>query len=90
VQQIVNLSAGRDTGDDHVIRSDREDTCKALVDIDKLTHAVPEGEGARLFLGAQHIDVRHSRSELENVLAGRGRTDSGDNGENSRAGGGVR
>ena len=30
---------------------------KALVDIDKLTHAVPEGEGTRLFLGAQHIDV---------------------------------
>lgn len=26
---------------------------KALVDIDKLTHAVPEGSGSRLFLGAQ-------------------------------------
>ena len=48
---------------------------KALVDIDKLTHAVPEGEGSRLFLGAQHIDVPHSLSELENVLAGRERTD---------------
>jgi hypothetical protein len=60
---------------------------KALIDIDKLTHAVPEGEGARLFLGAQHIDVPHSLYELENVLAGRERTD---NGENSRAGFGVR
>jgi hypothetical protein len=62
-------------------------TGKALVDIDKLTHAVPEGEGSRLFLGAQHIDVPHSLSELENVLAGRDRTDDG---ENSRAGFGVR
>ena len=33
---------------------------KALVDIDKLTHAVPEGEGSRLFLGAQHLDVPHT------------------------------
>jgi hypothetical protein len=62
-------------------------TGKALVDIDKLTHAVPEGEGSRLFLGAQHIDVPHSLSELENVLAGRERNDDG---ENSRAGFGVR
>lgn len=61
-------------------------TGKALVDIDKLTHAVPEGEGSRLFLGAQHIDVPHSLSELENVLAGRERADDG---ENSRAGFGV-
>ena len=60
---------------------------KALVDIDKLTHAVPEGEGSRLFLGAQHIDVPHSLSELENVLAGRERTDDG---ESSTAGFGVR
>lgn len=60
---------------------------KALVDIDKLTHAVPEGEGSRLFLGAQHIDVPHSLSELENVLAGRDRTDDG---ESRRAGFGVR
>jgi hypothetical protein len=60
---------------------------KALVDIDKLTHAVPEGEGSRLFLGAQHIDVPHSLSELENVLAGRERTDDG---ETSMAGFGVR
>jgi hypothetical protein len=60
---------------------------KALVDIDKLTHAVPEGKGSRLFLGAQHIDVPHSLSELENVLAGRDRNDDG---ENSRAGFGVR
>jgi len=62
-------------------------TGKALVDIDKLTHAVPEGEGLRLFLGAQHIDVPHSLSELENVLAGRERTDSG---ESSTAGFGIR
>jgi hypothetical protein len=60
---------------------------KALVDIDKLTHAVPEGDGSRLFIGAQHIDVPHSLAELENVLAGRERTDDG---ENSRAGFGVR
>ena len=60
---------------------------KALVDIDKLTHAVPEGDGSRLFLGAQHLDVPHTLSELENVLAGRERTD---NGENSMAGFGRR
>ncbi|SDF58091.1 hypothetical protein ACLN6N_17240 (plasmid) [Sphingomonas carotinifaciens] len=59
----------------------------ALVDIDKLTHAIPEGEGSRLFLGAQHIDVPHSLAELENILAGRDRRD---NGENSRAGFGMR
>lgn len=53
---------------------------KALVDIDKLTHAVPEGEGSRLFLGAQYIDVPHSLSELENVLAGRERGDDGEQG----------
>jgi hypothetical protein len=34
---------------------------KALVDIDKLTHAVPEGEGS-MFLGAQHVDVPHPLS----------------------------
>ena len=55
--------------------------------IDKLTHAVPEGEGTRLFLGGQHLDVPHSLEELENVLAGRER---GDKGETSRAGFGVR
>ncbi|TPG13192.1 hypothetical protein [Sphingomonas oligophenolica] len=60
---------------------------KALVDIDKLTHAVPEGEGSRLYLGAQHLDVPHSLAELENVLAGRERTDDG---ERSSAGFGVR
>lgn len=60
---------------------------KALVDIDKLTHAVPEGAGSRLYLGAQHLDVPHTLEELENVLAGRERTD---NGENSRAGFAVR
>lgn len=51
---------------------------KALVDIDKLTHAVPQGDGTRLFLGAQHVDVPHSLDELENVLAGRERTDTGE------------
>lgn len=52
----------------------------ALVDIDKLTHAVPQEEGTRLFLGAQHLDVPHTVPELENVLAGRERTDAGDGG----------
>jgi hypothetical protein len=33
---------------------------KALVDIDKLTHAVPEGEGSRMFLGAQHVAARQA------------------------------
>ena len=57
---------------------------KALVDMDKLTHAVPqEGGGTRLFLGAQTLDVPHSLAELENVLAGRER---GDGGEGSTAG----
>ena len=56
---------------------------RALIDIDKLTHAVPEGEGTRLFLGAQHLDVPHTLEELENVLAGRDRADTG---ETSRAG----
>lgn len=60
---------------------------KALVDIDKLTHAVPQGEGSRLFLGAQHLDVPHTLGELENVLAGRDRKD---NGEGSTAGFGLR
>jgi hypothetical protein len=60
---------------------------KALVDIDKLTHAVPEGDGSRLFIGAQHLDVPHSLAELANVLAGRERTDDS---ENSTAGFGVR
>ncbi|GGB22762.1 hypothetical protein GCM10011380_10520 [Sphingomonas metalli] len=53
---------------------------KALVDIDKLTHAVPLDEGSRLFLGAQHLDVPHTLGELENVLAGRERTDDGEQG----------
>ncbi len=60
---------------------------KALVDIDKLTHAVPEGNGSRLFIGAQHLDVPHSLAELENALAGRERTDDG---ANSTAGFGRR
>ena len=60
---------------------------KALVDIDKLTHAVPEGAGSRLFLGAQHLDVPHTLDELENVLAGRDRHDAG---ESSTAGFGRR
>lgn len=62
-------------------------TGKALVDIDKLTHAVCEGTGSRLFLGAQYLDVPHSLDELENVLAGRDRTDKG---ETSTAGFGTR
>lgn len=53
---------------------------KALVDIDKLTHAVPQPEGTRLFLGAQQLDVPHTLAELENVLAGRERDDAGDRG----------
>ncbi|RYY06845.1 MAG: hypothetical protein EON55_22480 [Alphaproteobacteria bacterium] len=60
---------------------------RALVDIDKLTHAVPEGDGSRLFLGAQHLDVPHTLDELENVLAGRDRKDGGGQG---RAGFDVR
>ena len=60
---------------------------KALIDIDKLTHAVPEGAGSRLFIGAQHLDVPHSLAELENVLAGRERKDDG---ANSTAGFGLR
>lgn len=60
---------------------------KALVDIDKLTHAVPEGGGSRLFLGAQHVDVPHTLTELENVLAGRERSDDG---EHSTTGFGTR
>ena len=52
---------------------------KALVDIDKLTHAISEGDGSRLFLGAQHLDVPHTLDELENVLAGRDRADDGEN-----------
>jgi hypothetical protein len=60
---------------------------KAPLDVDKLTHAVPEGDGSRLFLGAQHLDVPHTLDELENVLADRDRMD---NGENSTAGFGRR
>lgn len=56
---------------------------RALVDIDKLTHAVPQAEGSRLHLGAEHLDVPHSLDELENLLAGRERTDGG---EHSSAG----
>jgi len=51
---------------------------KALVDVDKLTHAVSEGEGTRLYLGAQHLDVPHTLAELENVLAGRNWKDDGE------------
>lgn len=56
---------------------------KALVDIDKVTHAVPQPEGTRLFLGAATLDVPHSLDELENLLAGRDRQDDG---ESSTAG----
>ncbi|MGY2736126.1 hypothetical protein [Sphingomonas sp. UYP23] len=53
---------------------------KALVDIDKLTHAVPQENGSRLYLGSQFLDVPHSLQDLENVLAGRDRSDNGDHG----------
>ena len=55
-----------------------------MVDVDKLTHAVPqEAGGTRLFLGAQQLDVPHSLGELKNLLAGRERRGAG---EGSRAG----
>ncbi len=60
---------------------------KALVDIDKLTHAVPQDGGSRLFLGTGHLDVPHTLEEIENVLAGR---DWKDDGESGRAGFHVR
>lgn len=60
---------------------------KAPKDIDKLTHAVPEANGSRLFIEAQHLDVPLSLAELKDVLAGRERTDHG---ANSTAGFGVR
>ena len=56
---------------------------KALVDIDKLSHAVAQEGGSRLHLGNDTLDVPHTLAELENVLAGRGRDDDG---EQSRAG----
>ncbi|WP_425228888.1 hypothetical protein [Sphingomonas sp.] len=56
---------------------------QALVDIDKLSHAVPVDGGSRLHLGNATLDVPHSLDELANVLAGRER---GDDGERSRAG----
>ncbi len=59
----------------------------ALVDIEKMTHAVAQEGGSRIFLGANHVDVPHTLGELENVMAGRER---GDDGEGSRAGFGVR
>jgi hypothetical protein len=69
------------------VQIDMLPTGKALVDIDKLSRPIPEGKGSRLFLGAQHLDAPHTLDELENVLAGHERTDSG---ENSRAGSGSR
>lgn len=51
---------------------------KALVDLDKVSHAVPQATGSRLYLGNETLDVPHSLSELENVLAGRERTDDGE------------
>ncbi|WP_419809245.1 hypothetical protein [Sphingomonas sp.] len=59
---------------------------KALIDIDKLSHAVPQEGGSRLFLGNEKLDVPHTLDELENVLAGRERADGG---ERSRAGFGA-
>jgi len=63
-----------------VVQIDILPTGRALVDIDKLTHAVPQDGGTRLFLGAQHLDVPHTLKELENVLAGRARDDEGEPG----------
>jgi hypothetical protein len=51
---------------------------KALIDIDKLTHAVAHETGTRLHLGTGYLDVPHTLDELENLLAGRERTDNGD------------
>lgn len=54
---------------------------KALIDIDKLTHAVPqEGGGTKLFFGVEAVDVPHTLDELENLLAGRERGDAGEGG----------
>lgn len=53
---------------------------RALVDIDKLTHAVPQDGGTRLFLGAQHLDAPLTLEQLENVLAGREPEDAGEGG----------
>lgn len=53
-------------------------TGNALLDLDKLTHAVPQEGGTRLFLGAQYLDVPHTLNELTNVLAGRARDDDGE------------
>ncbi len=50
----------------------------ALIDLDKITHAVPQEAGVRLFLGAQHLDIPNSLDELGNVLAGRERDDAGE------------
>ena len=69
------------------VQIDTLPTGTALVDIDKLTHAVPQEQGTRLYLGAEYLDVPHTLDELENVLAGRDRTDTG---EQSRAGFGMR
>ncbi|MDB5694925.1 MAG: hypothetical protein JWN21_468 [Sphingomonas bacterium] len=55
-------------------------TGKALVDIDKLTHALPRDEGSRLFLGAEHLDVPHTLDELANILAGRARDEDDEHG----------
>ena len=51
---------------------------KALIDLDKLTHAVAQQAGSRLHLGAECLDVPHTLDELQNLLAGRERTDNGD------------
>ena len=51
---------------------------KVLVDIDNLTHTVPQESRTHLFLGAQQLDVSHTLNELEDVLAGRVRGDNGD------------
>ena len=55
----------------------------ALVDLDKVTHAVPLEQGSRLHLGAEQLDVPLSLDQLGNLLAGRAHDDDG---EHSRAG----
>jgi len=62
---------------DPAIRADRDAAHRQeLVNIDKMTRAVPESDGSHLFLAAQYPDVPHTLNELDNLLAGRERTDN--------------
>lgn len=60
------------------VRIETSPAGEALVDLDKVTHAVPREQGSRLHLGAEQLDVPHTLKELENLLAGRERTDNGE------------